>query len=510
MQIFSNILTFYKKNYLAIISIIGLTFLVWHKILNQVFLGEGYIYFNKFAPYTFITSHGLLNIGRSDNFARFVFDIFPPLFKDNIQYYFLFELIIIIILYISLYSTVAIITKSKLIGFLSTVFFLANYVGSFYLIADGNYQRFIQRIPNFIPIIFSFYFLYKFFNKSNILFYFISLILFAIAIFMSHFSSLILPLFLIYPYVQLINQKRDLKIFLSRSLIALSFLIISFFITHWSEQAPQKSITVFLLTEPHLIEKVLYQIPLITIPLDIVLLASKYLSPPISEPYTQLMPIFTAISIIAYSLGGLIVYKKARSLLVMYITVLLSMLGSILLYIYVDSRLDPLKYYGADRFFMISSMLAAISWGIVFGTIFNKKAFKINLIILALISIFVYYNTTLIYKHIDSIQYKSEMIKSFTVFVKAHSSQYNNKTVIIVPSYLQWPGPLITEIINPEIKVNSVQDGWERKYWDIKENVFVFDYEFEKNVDKTTHPYAGHIVDFSEKYRKGEKINFLN
>lgn len=501
----------FKKNYLAIISIIGLTFLVWHKILNQVFLGEGYIYFNKFYPYTFFSSHGILNIERSDNFARFVFNIFPPLFRDNIQAYMFLELLIICTLYLSLYFVVTAITKSKAIGFFSTVFFLANYVGSFYLIADGNYQRFIQRVPNFIPIIFSFYFLHKFFQKNNILFYFISLTLFAFAIFMSHFSSLIMPLFLLYPFVQLIDQKKNIKIFLYRILIALSFLMISFFITHWSEQAPQKSIVLYLLTEPNLIEKVLYQIPLITIPLDFVIYISKQFSPHIIEPYTKLMPIFTAVCIVTYSLGGLFIYKKARTFLAMYITVLLSMIGSMLLYMYVDSRLDTLKYYGADRFFLVSSMLATISWGIVFGTIFNKNGFKYKLLILAITSLFIYYNTTLVYKHIGSIQYKSEMFKSFITLIKTNSNHYNNKTVIIVPSYLQWPAPLITEYGNhPGMVVRPEFDGWEEHYWNVKENVFVYDYEFEKNVDKITHPNAGHVVDFTNNYRNGEKIKFLN
>lgn len=503
--------TFYKNNYLGLISITGLTYLVWHKILNQVFLGEGYIYFNKFAPYIFISPHGLLDIGRSDNFARFAFDISMPLFRDNIQLFLLLELILLLILYIFLYIVISSITKSKLMGFFSVVFFLANYVGSFYLIADGNYQRFIQRVPNFIPIIFSFYFLYKFFKEKNILFYFISLTFFAIAIFMSHFSSLILPLFLVYPFVQLIDQKKNLKIFLTRSLITLSFLMISFFITHWSEQTPPKNIAQFLLTEPHLLEKVLFQIPLITVPLDIVSFLSKQLSPHISEPYTQLMPFFTTICIFAYSLGGLFIYKKARSLLAMYITFLLSMLGSMLLYMYVDSRLDPLKYYGADRFFIVPSMLAAIAWGIVFGTIFNKKGYVYKLLILAIISLFIYYNTSLIYKHIDAIQYKSETLKSFIRYVKARSSEFNNQTVIIVPSYLQWPAPLITEFgDHPGIIVKSEFDGWEKYYWDVKENVYVFDYEYEKNLDKITHPKAGHVVDFTNNYRNGENIKFLN
>ena len=127
------------------------------------------------------------------------------------------------------------------------------------------------------------------------------------------------------------------------------------------------------------------------------------------------------------------------------------------------------------------------------------------------ILLFIYYNTSLIYKHIDSIQYKSEMLKSFLEYIKARSGEFNNQTIIIVPSYLQWPAPMITEYGNyPGIQVRSEFDGWEKKYWDVKDNVYVFDYEYEKNVDRTIHPKAGRMIDFTQKFRQGEKVQFLN
>lgn len=509
-----RLLKYYQNNYLAILAIIGLTFLVWGKILNQVFLGEGYMYFARY--YTFFkpqTFQDFNFIRFYDNFAKILFDIFPPFFKDNIQPYLFLELLIIIILYLSIYFVITTITKSRMVGFTTTVFFLANYVGSFYLIAEGNYQRFVQRIPNFIPVVFSFYYLYKFYDEKKIKYYFFSILFYFLALFLSHFSSIILPLFLFYPLVHLLQEKKSRKVFLTRIITVVPFLLVTYFITtSTTNQAPANSFWQFLQTEPDILKRVLYQIPLITVPLDLIKFsAQKILINPESEPYTHVVPFFTVISLIFYFFGGLIVYKRRRDLLVLYLTSFLAMIGSMLLYVYVDTRINPLKYFSADRFFLVPSLLAAVCWAILLQVLFIQKKLLYKIISVFILAYFVFFNTQLIWSKIDSIQYKSEMLKSFLKYVKENSSQFNSQTVIIVPSYLQWPVILITDYGNhPSIQAIVEFDGWEKKYWDTRENVYVYDYEFDKNIDKTTHPYAGHVVDFTQNYRRGEKIQFLN
>lgn len=517
----SNTKIFCEKNYFAFIPIVGLSFFVWHKILNQVFLGEGYYYFNRTLD--LIGPHGFnFEIRAYDNFARLLFDIFPPLFRDNIQAYMFLELLIITVLYLSIYYVITTITKSKMIGFLATVFFLANYVGSFYLIADGNYQRFVQRIPNFIPAIFSFYYLFKFYNTKGVSsfayhekrnkYYLYSLGLYILALLMGHFSSIILPLFFLYPLMHLLQEKKTIRSFFTRMGVVIPFLLITFYITRTGDQSPAGSLWHFLLTEPDVLKRVLYQIPLVTVPLDIIkFFAKTILTKPESEPYSSIVPFFTLISLIFYIIGGIIVYKRRKDLIILYITCFLSMIGSMFLYMYIDVRINPLKYFGADRWYLVSSLLAAICWGIFLKVIFIKQKVFPQLILMFILSFYIFYNTSLIWKHIDSSQYKSEMMKSFLKYIKVKSSQFNSKTVIIVPSYLQWPAPLIIEYgDHPGMIVRSEFDGWESKYWDVKENVYVFDYEYDKNVDKAIYPQVGQVVDFSEKYRRGEKIQFLN
>lgn len=502
---------FNKKNCFALISIIGLTFLVWHKILNQVFLGEGYYYFNRGLD--FIGPQGInFEVRTYDNFARLLFDIFPPLFKDNIQLFMFLELLIITVLYLAIYYVITTITKSRMIGFSATVFFLANYVSSFYLIADGNYQRFVQRIPNFIPAIISFYYLFKFHEAKRIKYYFYSLGLYTLALLMGHFSSIMLPLFFFYPLIHLLKEKKSLKVFFTRIVTVLPFLLVTFYITRTGDQAPAGSLLRFLLTEPDVLKRVLYQIPLVTVPLDIIkFFAKTVLTKPESEPYSSIVPFFTLVSLIFYLFGGYMVFKRRKDLIILYITCFLSMIGSMFLYMYIDVRINPLKYFGADRFYFVPSLLSAICLGIILKVIFIKQKIFSQLIPLLILSLYIVYNTSLIWTHIDSMQYKSEMMKSFLKHIKENAGQFNSQTVIIVPSYLQWPAPLIIEYgDHPGMIVRSEFDGWEAKFWSIKENVYVFDYEYEKNVDKEIYPKAGHVVDFSEKYRRGEKIQFLN
>jgi hypothetical protein len=179
-------------------------------------------------------------------------------------------------------------------------------------------------------------------------------------------------------------------------------------------------------------------------------------------------------------------------------------------YLYVDPRVNPLKYYGADRFFMVPSLLAAIDWAIILGSV-TRRASVTRILTLVIVGSFVIYNTNTIWKKMDNIQYQSEMMKQFLKYTINLSPQFNDQTILVVPSYLQWPLPIIIKFHGSMgMKVVVDTDVWQEQFWPVKEKVFVIDYQFDKGVDKTQNPYAGHIVDFTQKYRNGEKIKFLN
>ena len=64
--------------------------------------------------YNFFKKGGVSHLKGSDNFARLIFDILPPIFRDNVQAYLLLELLIAVTFFILFYAIFASITKSRL------------------------------------------------------------------------------------------------------------------------------------------------------------------------------------------------------------------------------------------------------------------------------------------------------------------------------------------------------------------------------------------------------------
>ncbi len=180
-------------------------------------------------------------------------------------------------------------------------------------------------------------------------------------------------------------------------------------------------------------------------------------------------------------------------------------------YIYIDTRLDPVKYFGEDRYYIFSTLFAVVLWGLIINALFatNKKTkyFVATFIILAL---FVINNANLISQHIDQIQYKSAMNTRFITYLKENSSQFGKNSVIVAPYYLSWPTSLINLFILPNTNFILPSDNWERINWQNRKNVFVFDYNYQLEPGKDFDPQKGKLVNFTQLYREGKKITFLN
>lgn len=167
---------FLENHLLPISIIISLTFFIWHKILGQTFLGEGYFYFDKLR---ISMSLDIKSLFVYDNFAKIFFNIVIPIFRDNLFWYQFTALFLSAVLYISLYFILYKITKNKILSLTSAILFSANFIGSYEMLADGNYDRFVERVPNIIPAVFSFYFLFKYCKSKKIKDFLISFILFS-------------------------------------------------------------------------------------------------------------------------------------------------------------------------------------------------------------------------------------------------------------------------------------------------------------------------------------------
>lgn len=489
--------------YLSIASII---ILVWHKVLNQTFLGEGYFYFEK--KLYLLKAWELPNLNDYDNFAKLFFQIVSPIFRDNLIFYLSIEIVIVVVFFWIFFAVIKYVTKDNFIAFISTVFLSTNYLALFEYIGAGNYQRFIQRFPNLIPALISFLFLWKFIYLKRARYLVLSLFFYVIAILMGHFSALILPLFVIFPTIQLFGNKIDFKKVLSNIIVCSIFVITTISLTSHSYQKPKYNIVDFLYTQENLIQKVFYQIPVVTVPLDLIKYIGTNLPVPISEPYTPIIKFLLIPCIVFYIIGGAIVFKKLPKLGVLYLTFFLSMISVMFTYLYTDTRLNVLKYFGQDRYYLLSSLFATILWAMILKAFFIKNKKLLIFTTTIIISLFIYYNTMHIWNHMESIQYKSEMNKELISYINENQYKYSKDSIIITPSYLHWPMPMIVRFSDKGITTDLPFENWQKVLWENKANIFVYDYNFPSDQSLQLGVNGGRIIDLTEKFRSGVKITF--
>lgn len=302
-----------------------------------------------------------------------------------------------------------------------------------------------------------------------------------------------------------LNWKNIAKTFI----ICVLFFLISFYLTRYSEQQPRGGFTHFLKTENNLDERLLDQIPIVTVPLNLISYIGKNWNPPIREPYLAVTRLLLLPCLIIYFGGIWLVAKRLPKLLPLYISFLFSMIATMFLYMYVDTRLDVTKYFGADRYFIFSSLFATTLWSILLKAIFIKKEIFYGLATFFVLAAFVLNNISLIWKHFDNIQYKSEALRRFTLQMKHMAPQLKQGTIIVVPSNIQWPAAMIMEYIAPGTDFQLAMDGWEKRFWSERERVRVFDYEYEENVlVKYIDPKKWYFRDLTNDYKNGKPIKF--
>ena len=72
-----------------------------------------------------------------------------------------------------------------------------------------------------------------------------------------------------------------------------------------------------------------------------------------------------------------------------------------------------------------------------------------------------------------------------------------------------WPMPFIHKYYLPEgAKFIMAYDNWEKDYESKKNQVFVFDYEFNLQATKEPRSADGRLIELTDDYRSGKKIEF--
>lgn len=484
-----------------------LTLLVWGKTLNQIFIEEGYYYFDP--GQRFFTSSGITNIKGYDNGAKLIFQNLFFFFRENIFYYQLFQLIVYIILYSSLYFILVKISNSKVAALIAVIFFLSNYFGSYQMIASGNYQRFVQRIPNLIPVIFAFYFLFRYYQNQVLKYLLFSFLLYFLSVFMGHYSALLLPLFITYPLINSMRTKDNLGYFIRGIIISLVFILISFLITMRSDQNPNKSFLNFIKSENNLQEKILFPITLITIPQDLIEIFSGFIEHKALRPYIKTTRILTIPVIIFYIFGGFLIYKRKNNYFRLYLSILIALPLHTLIYQFIDGdKFNIYRDFGQERHFFISSIFTSTLLALIIRALFKKNSIlNFSIIIIILIS-YVSYHSFLIWNNIDKTQYKYDAMKNFVGFLKLESVKFKNDSIVVIPNTYMGPASLIYTISNkPGIDFRLPLENWQIGIpKSKKENTFVYDYKYSDN--RLYERRYGKPINWTENFRKGEKIKF--
>ncbi len=499
---------------LPLLLIIITTFFVWHKLLNQAPAGEGYYYFD--TGQNFITDGRVSSLWGLDNFAKLIFDILPILIGDNLTGYFAFQLITMILLNLTIFLVVNYFTKNKWVSFATTIFFLCSFIGLFEMLGSGNYQRFVQRVPNLIPLLFAFQQLVEFLQSHKIKNYLYSLLLFTLAMLMAHFSSFFLPLFIIYPLFFTLSKFQNLKQALINISFTLPFIAINLILVSHDEHTPHNNVFLFLSSygPARLLQDILLQFTSINIPPFII---QKIAS--IIYPYKNTVTVL-AIPLVAFYLVGVkLIKSRAPNLMPFYLTSVVMIPVLLFLNLYLG-KVDPIydirgyNYYylppsypnsaiftnsiKGDRYYLLPMIFVSIIWSLLIWLFFKNKSRLIffnyqNILSLILLS-YVFYNTSLIWGNMDIISFNSNLMKNYIKYIKLLAPKLDANSVIVAPRPLIWPSSFVRFFYtNPNVKFIVLKEGWEKEInLKNKADLFVLNYD----------PQNWQIIDQSKEYRE--------
>ncbi len=490
-----KIFNYLRSHRLPLLLITLVTVLVWYKLLNQTLLGEGYYYFDRNQDF-FRNGRIIADLGQTDMLGRILFDILPPLFKDNTSLYLAFQLFTMVLLHLTFYLTVFYFTRKKSIALWSSLFFTGSYIGQFEMLGTGNYQRFVQRVPNIIILLISLTYLAKYLNTRKLKNLLISYLTFACAVFLAHFSTFLLPLFVIYPIYWSIIYDRSLRQLLKLIPLLLPFFVVNYFLISSDHLTPTTNIIKFLLTEKGLIEKVLLQFASINLP---PFLLEKIAA--VANPYTTAITIAAFPVIVIYLLGAIVLYRRSKNIFVLYISCLTLIPVLLILNLYLG-KVDPAfdirgynyyfipKYYigqintltniKGDRYYFVPTFFVGIIVSTMIWILFSKKKKLYNTIFAFTIVIYILYNTALIWNTFDKLQPISDDIKSYVSYVMQFKDEFKPTTYIVTPEYFLWPSQMIRALHGyDDMKFIALNKGWEKEIPEkSRNNVIIVDYDY--------------------------------
>lgn len=460
--------------------IIIVSLLVWRPIFDQVPMGEGYYYFDRCQNKFVVPKDCPTTIWQYDNLARISFQAMIPVFKDNVHYYMFAQVGMMLVLYITFYLVLSKVTKNPTLSFFTVLIFLTNYTGSFSMMAIGNYQRFVQRVPNLIPILISFYFLTKYFDTKKYSDLAKSIALYSLGFYLAHHSIFMLPLFAAYIFLKTVTQKINLKSVLTNLGSIAVLVCLSVVLSSTDHFVPKQGIISFITTTPQIIEKTMLQIPNLLVPTEVVkLIAKNWPITPIPYPFSFVLELFAIPLFLVLIISLFSVKNDTNAKLILKSVILaLPVVCLLNLYSYGDGTPHPLRDFGEDRIYFIPSIYGSILLGYLVNSLYIYKKLLIKLVAITLVTTSVFYNSYLIKRDTKKLTPTSTKMEQFIKYIQRETSDRNNKIAIIGPSHLLWPMQFVTLFYNTN---NNLSFALDSSNW--SETINKPDYDGIKSID---------------------------
>lgn len=423
---------FLKKHLYQIAIIFVLILLAWHKIFFQTPMGEGFFYF----------SHGLAEINfpsvRYDTGARMACDIFKFFFQDNLQFFQVFIVMIILLSSALFYWLIYETTNNKIISLIASIIFGVNFIGNYEMFAIGNYQFVVQRPLWFLLLFPSFTFFVKYVKQKKEKFFIISLFLYTLSIYFAQFSIFFLPIFFTYYIGYLLDKKGSFKRFLILGLRVFLYFFITFIILHTDTHSFAKNNSFFAFltgSQNMIINQFLRQLSALIIPEQIMHLIALKKGIPLNSIYN----FFYLPSLFLYISLGIYLFKKERKFRALVVALFLfipivSILNSFM-------RADLIaSIESGSRYLYVSMVAVSIIWAILFYSFFSSTKVLIKIIAIFFVILFIYNQIIEIWNEMNVDFYKYKAVKISLNYIKRLSPEITNDAFVVVPSMLSSHG----------------------------------------------------------------------
>ncbi len=435
------------NNFPLVLILLLLNIWTWKHIPSLQFQGEGAFYFLEFkcdlGPFFPVPAV------ESERLARIIFHFLPQWFGDRMFLYMSFLFAVMLLMDLIIYLLTQVISKSKLVAFLTTLFCSLNYMGSFNMFSQGGYQWFVQRAILLPFVLLAFSLLVLHFRRGFWSYYIFSLLLYLFTIRMGFYGTMFLPLFIFYPLFYVISHIRERRRFLKTFWTFLPFLVGNLFIIRNDPNACTGPACVgnnfltaffaFVSKIPDTLSGMTQQLSVMTLPLYWEKGLWKFLDIELGWQLSKNAQILLAQIIVTllYFAAFLVIRKLRPDWKVLAWTSLLALVSMLIFNDYITWI--PSRSFESLRFFYFPSTMLSLFWGLFFAAILFQRKLLLKIVCLILLLLWTGYNINTIQRAVKEDAWRHKANKEILETIKQKSPILKEK-----PYLLFFPGSLNT------------------------------------------------------------------